>query len=59
MNQTAANPETLGTAVCLPILKRVSTFPAMLTSLLVVLSVLTVRARFDDPDMWLHLKMGE
>lgn len=24
-----------------------------------VLAVLTVRSRFDDPDMWWHLKMGE
>ena len=31
----------------------------MLTGLLAVLAVLTVRSRFDDPDMWWHLKMGE
>ena len=31
----------------------------MLAVLLAVLAVLTVRARFDDPDMWWHLKMGE
>jgi hypothetical protein len=31
----------------------------MLASLLVVLAVLTVRSRFDDPDMWWHLKMGQ
>jgi hypothetical protein len=31
----------------------------MLACLLVVLAVLTVRSRFDDPDMWWHLKMGE
>jgi hypothetical protein len=31
----------------------------MLAGLLVVLAVLTVRSRFDDPDMWWHLKMGE
>jgi hypothetical protein len=31
----------------------------MLTGLLVMLSVLTVRSRFDDPDMWWHLKTGE
>jgi hypothetical protein len=31
----------------------------MIGSLLVVLGVLTVRSRFDDPDMWWHLKMGE
>lgn len=31
----------------------------MLAGLLAVLAVLTVRSRFDDPDMWWHLKMGE
>jgi hypothetical protein len=31
----------------------------MLASLLVLLSVITVRARFDDPDMWWHMKIGE
>jgi hypothetical protein len=31
----------------------------MLSSLLAVLAVLTVRSRFDDPDMWWHLKMGQ
>jgi hypothetical protein len=40
-------------------LRSVFSFPVMLASLLVVLGVLTVRARFDDPDMWWHLKTGE
>ncbi len=40
-------------------LQRVFSFPVMLASVLVVLTVLTVRARFDDPDMWWHLKTGE
>ncbi|MFZ0747368.1 MAG: hypothetical protein WAM85_23390 [Terracidiphilus sp.] len=40
-------------------LRRVFSFPVMLVSLLVVLGVLTVRGRFDDPDMWWHMKMGE
>jgi hypothetical protein len=31
----------------------------MLTGLLLVLAVNTVRSRFDDPDMWWHLKTGE
>jgi hypothetical protein len=31
----------------------------MLAGLLAVLAVLTVRSRFDDLDMWWHLKMGE
>jgi hypothetical protein len=40
-------------------LQRVFSFPVMLAGLLAVLAVLTVRSRFDDPDMWWHLKMGE
>jgi len=39
-------------------LRRAFSFPVMLSSLLVVLSVLTAGGRFDDPDMWWHLKMG-
>src|SRR4051812_32170848 len=34
-------------------------FPVVLGTLLVVLTTLTVRSRFSDPDMWWHLKMGE
>src|SRR5438045_4023801 len=34
-------------------------FPVMLMGLLTVLAVFTARDRFDDPDMWWHLKMGE
>jgi hypothetical protein len=41
------------------ILRLIFSYPVMLASLLAVLAVLTVRARFDDPDMWWHLKMGE
>jgi len=39
--------------------KRVFSFSAMLAGLLGVLAMLTVRSRFDDPDMWWHLKTGE
>ncbi len=42
-----------------PVLRRIFSFPVMLSSLLSVLAVLTVRSRFDDPDMWWHLKVGE
>lgn len=34
-------------------------FPVVLASFLLVLAVFTVRGRFDDPDMWWHLKNGE
>jgi hypothetical protein len=39
--------------------QRAFSFPVMLAGLLVLLTVLTVRTRFDDPDMWWHLKTGE
>lgn len=41
------------------VFKRVFSFPAMLAGLLGALAVLTVRSRFDDPDMWWHLKTGQ
>lgn len=40
-------------------LQRIFSFPVALAGLLAVPVMLTVRARFDDPDMWWHLKMGE
>ena len=40
-------------------LSRVFSFPTMLASLLAVLAVVTVRSRFDDPDLWWHVKVGE
>src|SRR3974390_1203205 len=40
-------------------LQRFFSFPVTLCSMLVVLTVLTVRGRFDDPDLWWHLKMGQ
>ncbi len=46
-------------AAPVPLLQKVFSFPVMLASVLVVLAMLTVRARFDDPDMWWHLKTGE
>lgn len=41
------------------VLERVFSFPVMLAFLLAVLAVFAVRPRFDDPDMWWHLKMGQ
>jgi hypothetical protein len=40
-------------------IQSVFSFPVMLAFMLAVLAVFTVRSRFDDPDMWWHLKMGE
>ena len=34
-------------------------FPVAIAALLTVLTVLTVRSRFNDPDLWWHLKTGE
>jgi len=41
------------------ILNRVFSFPVMIAGLLTMLACLTVRGRFNDPDLWWHLKMGE
>ena len=40
-------------------IRRLFSFPVTLASLLVVLTMLTVRGRFNDPDMWWHLRMGQ
>jgi hypothetical protein len=40
-------------------LRSVFSFPSMLAFLLIMLAVLTARTRFDDPDMWWQLKMGQ
>ncbi|HEV2274060.1 MAG TPA: hypothetical protein VGR96_07835, partial [Acidobacteriaceae bacterium] len=40
------------------VLRSIFSFPVALAGLLTVLSVLTVRSRFDDPDMWWHLRIG-
>lgn len=37
----------------------VFSFPVVLAALLVALTVFTVRTRFNDPDLWYHLKIGE
>jgi hypothetical protein len=41
------------------ILSRIASFPAAIAALLIMLAVITVRDRFDDPDMWWHLKIGQ
>lgn len=40
-------------------LRKLCPFPVMLSGLLSMLAILTVRSRFDDPDMWWHLKTGQ
>src|SRR5438132_1580264 len=38
---------------------RLLSFPVFLAVALVALAALTVRSRFNDPDLWWHLKTGE
>jgi hypothetical protein len=59
VTSTSLVPEPTEKPVSIRFLQRVFSFPVMLAGLLVVLAVLTVRSRFDDPDMWWHLKMGQ
>src|SRR2546425_3499467 len=40
-------------------LRRVFSFPVLLAVLLALLTFLTCRNRFQDPDMWWHLRIGE
>lgn len=40
-------------------MRLVFSFPVVLVCLLLPLTVFTQRTRFNDPDMWWHLKMGE
>jgi len=39
--------------------KKLLSFPMMLAAGLAVVTVLTVSSRFNDPDLWFHLKMGQ
>lgn len=41
------------------ILKKVFSFPVAIAALLSTLAVITSRSRFDDPDLWWHLKFGQ
>jgi hypothetical protein len=52
MEQTADRRRTSITRIAL-------SFPVALGCLLIVLATATVRMRFDDPDMWWHLKTGQ
>lgn len=49
----------IDTAAEIHISRRIFSFPVMLSALLTMLAFLTVRLRFDDPDLWWHLKTGE
>ncbi len=53
MRKHAAGSSPIG------VTRRVFSFPVAVAGLLSVLAVLSVRSRFDDPDMWWHLKTGQ
>src|SRR4029077_8117178 len=38
---------------------RITSFPSVLAATLIALAVLTVRSRFNDPDLWWHLRTGQ
>ena len=57
-NTSQAAPAVVRVARPLSIWHAIFSFPVMLSLALVVLSVLTVRTRFNDPDLWWHLKVG-
>lgn len=62
MSIELAEPAAIETAPQAPAFRTprlLFSFPVVLAAALVVLTVLTVRGRFSDPDMWWHLKTGE
>lgn len=59
MKSSSATAERAPFVTTIHPMRRIFSFPAMLASLFSALAVITVRMRFDDPDMWWHLKMGE
>ena len=59
MTAASVTPGRAGIHTPLPAWRKVLSFPVMLSCLLSALGVLTVRNRFDDPDLWWHLKTGQ
>lgn len=59
VSPTEAAPQDAAIAWHRGVLRNVFSFPVVLAAMLAVLTVLTVRGRFNDPDMWWHLKTGE
>ncbi|HEV2462632.1 MAG TPA: hypothetical protein VGT04_02415 [Acidobacteriaceae bacterium] len=41
------------------VLRKIFSFPTAISLMLMLLALLTVRGRFDDPDMWWQLKNGQ
>jgi hypothetical protein len=59
VNATLPIPAAAAQLTSTSLLRRIFSFPVALCSLLAVLSTLTVQSRFQDPDTWWHLKLGE
>lgn len=59
MTEVSVMAGRAGTKASAAVLRRIFSFPVMLAFLLAALGVLTVRSRFNDPDMWWHLKTGQ
>ncbi len=63
--QPSPNPSTVvetqspRSGTFLQAMRRIFSFPVVLAFLLIVLASITVHKRFEDPDMWWHLKMGQ
>jgi hypothetical protein len=54
-----ATVQSIAPSASVQSLRRIFAFPVMLGCLLATLAVMTVRLRFDDPDMWWHLALGK
>ena len=59
MSSTAAALQPKAASRPAQLLRLVFSFPVALACLLLPLTVLTLRSRFSDPDMWWHLKTGQ
>ena len=60
MTQAAVLPEEQPLLPCrVTLFGRIATFPIAVSFALVVLTVLTVSRRFNDLDLWWHLKIGQ
>lgn len=59
MTEASVVAKRAGTYAPAAVLRSVFSFPALIACLVSLLGMLTVRSRFNDPDMWWHLKTGE
>ena len=59
MNSAPRATDRTSPVASVHLLRQILSFPVMLAGLLTVLAVFTVRNRFNDLDMWWHLKTGE